>query len=105
MYPKESITVLPLNPTLSGGRYSSEHHYRTNGVAPVDHRTYDTAWSQESTGGLRHGFSESSSYEAREHYERKTGKQKSQKTRGEREKLRRIANGGLDKTSALNVSL
>uniref|UniRef100_A0A915ENB0 Uncharacterized protein n=1 Tax=Ditylenchus dipsaci TaxID=166011 RepID=A0A915ENB0_9BILA len=44
-------------------------------VAPMDQRYYDTAWStQDTQGRQRQGFSKSSSYEMKEHYERKSRK-------------------------------
>uniref|UniRef100_A0AC35UDU8 Calponin-homology (CH) domain-containing protein n=1 Tax=Rhabditophanes sp. KR3021 TaxID=114890 RepID=A0AC35UDU8_9BILA len=64
-YPPPDITTTYGTPT--GGNYSVN-------------RTYDTAHSTN----LGQGFSESSSYETREHYERKV--QRVKKTRGERER-------------------
>lgn len=71
----------------------SDSYNKNNYVVPPggDHyRQYDSSLSRDGAHQGRQGFSESSSYEAREHYERKV--QKSKKTRGERER-RRVANG------------
>lgn len=83
--------------SVRNGRSASHHEasfdssfHRNGQVVPADQRFYDTAWSQSlSTQGQHGGFSESSSYETREHFERKVRK----KTRSERERLRSAANG------------
>uniref|UniRef100_A0A914PJY9 Uncharacterized protein n=1 Tax=Panagrolaimus davidi TaxID=227884 RepID=A0A914PJY9_9BILA len=75
-----------------GGDYSTESHYvRGAGgqLVPISgsDRYYDSAIGYSHAGAQ--GFSESSSYETREHYERKIKK----KTRGERERSRSRTNG------------
>lgn len=70
--------------------YYKNGHVTPSGNDPHHYRQYDSSLSRDGVYQGRQGFSESSSYEAREHYERKV--QKSKKTRGERER-RRVANG------------
>lgn len=76
-----------------GGDYASESHYvRGAGgqLVPISgDRYYDQAVGYSHAGAQ--GFSESSSYETREHYERKIRK----KTRGERERSRSRGTNGL----------
>uniref|UniRef100_A0A7E4VAI7 Glycine--tRNA ligase n=1 Tax=Panagrellus redivivus TaxID=6233 RepID=A0A7E4VAI7_PANRE len=77
-----------------GGADYSEGHYvrgRDGQLVPaagINDRFYDSAVAYGGYGGAQ-GYSESSTYETREHYERKIRK----KTRGERERSRSKSNG------------
>lgn len=85
----------------SGG-YSDNHRngYQHHQVVPtVDPRYYDTAWSQKQQmeAAQRQGFSESSTYETKEHYEKKV--QRTKKNRNDSHSRIRlngaISNGSL----------
>lgn len=82
--------------------YSDNHRngYQHHQVVPTtDQRHYDTAWSQQMLheAAQRQGFSESSSYETKEHYEKKV--QRSKKNRNDSHSRTRlngaISNGSL----------
>lgn len=81
--------------------YSDSHRngYQHHQVVPTDQRHYDTAWSQQmlQEAAQRQGFSESSSYETKEHYEKKV--QRSKKNRNDSHSRTRlngaISNGSL----------
>lgn len=78
-------------------QYSDSYHNNKNflsgGGDQSYYRQYDSTLSRDGAYQGRQGFSESSSYETREHYERKV--QKSKKTRGERERRRVANNNGI----------
>lgn len=84
-----------------GGHYRNGHVNQHSGGVGADQRYYDTAFMHE--GGAvqshqqqKHGFSESSSYEAREHYERKI--QRGKKSRSDK----RATNGFGASTDSVN---